>query len=100
MKIETPDILERINLDFEEDSAKIIDLLNPLIGKTDYISIDRVTRCILFLAKGDVEKLKFYVSAAISDARDVVFWAEYADHSNDSPLKVNDFSQPFQLRYR
>ena len=97
MKIEAPDILQRIKLDFEVDSVKIIYLLTPLIGTTQYIHIDHVMRCVLFLANGDVEKLKFYVSAAIGDPRDVVFWAEYTEHSNDSPIKVKDFSKPFQF---
>jgi hypothetical protein len=82
-------------LDYGHNSTETHDLLVPLIGMTQYINIDRAMRCVLFLAKGSVEKLKFYVNAALVDARDVVFWAEYTDHSKDNPLRVNDFSKPF-----
>lgn len=91
----TTDILNRIQTDFSENAEEAVALLSSLISKTYYINEDRVIRSVLFLAQKDFTKLKSYVKAALSDPRDVVFWAEYTNHDDKHPTKINDFDKPF-----
>jgi hypothetical protein len=37
----------------------------------------RITRCIIKLSNSDEEKLAHYIKVALSDWRDVIYWAEY-----------------------
>lgn len=91
----TTDILNRIQTDFKGNAAEATTLLSSLISKTGYINEDRVIRSVLFLAQGDFIKLKSHIKAALSDPRDVVFWAEYTNHQDKHPTKIYDFDKPF-----
>jgi len=71
------DISKRIKADFGEDSDKAFKALNDAVEIINYIETDRIIRCIIFLADGNVEALNKYIEAAIIDARDVMLWAEY-----------------------
>jgi hypothetical protein len=51
---------------------------------------DRVVRCILELAAGDIGRLRHFVEQAVKDYRDVIYWAEY-----DSRRRIHDFNRPF-----
>jgi hypothetical protein len=92
----TKDILNRIQTDFKENVEEATSLLGGLISKTSYINEDRVIRSVLFLAQKDITKLKSYIKAALSDPRDAVFWAEYTNHDDKHPTKINDFEKPFE----
>lgn len=90
------DILERINTDFGESANEAMKILIDAITKVDYLKTDRVTRCIIFLAKGNLTDLKKYIETATFDTRDVILWAEYEKISNDINYKrLRDFSRAF-----
>ena len=71
------DIITRIKADFGSDADKAMTALNEAIEKTDYLNSDRIIRCIVFLAEGNLSSLNEYISAAITDWRDIILWAEY-----------------------
>lgn len=90
------DIVTRINSDFGENASKATALLLDAITKVDYLKTDRVIRCIIYLAKGDLIDLNKYIETATFDTRDVMFWAEYNGTSgNESPKRVRDFNKTF-----
>ena len=91
------DILKQIELDFNEVADKAIEMLSDAISKTDYLKTDRVIRCIIFLAKGDLEKLRKFIDNAIFDTRDVMLWAEYEnlDSEEFNYKRVRNFNNTF-----
>lgn len=90
------DINARIRTDFEENSSKAMTMLLDAINKVEYLITDRVIRCIVFLAKGNLTDLNKYIETATFDPRDVVLWAEYEGlKENEKPKRVRDFNQTF-----
>ncbi len=83
-----PDIAAKIAMDFGEGSLAGVALaLAPLDeAKTG----PRIVRCVVFLANGDMSKLRHFVGQAVKDYRDVIYWAEY-----DPAGRTRDFNQPF-----
>ncbi len=53
---------------------------------------DRVIRCIVYVANGELKTAQRAVSQALTDWRDVIVWAEY-DNNFDTQLR--DLSVPF-----
>ena len=90
------DIITRINSDFGENANKAMTLLLNAINKVDYLKTDRVIRCIIFLAKGNLTDLNKYIETATFDTRDVMFWAEYVGTGeNEKPKRIRDFNKTF-----
>ncbi len=90
------DIIARINTDFGESANKATTMLSDAIIKVDYLKTDRVIRCIIFLAKGNLTDLDRYIEAATFDTRDVMLWAEYEGlKANENPKRVRDFNKTF-----
>jgi hypothetical protein len=90
------DIITRINADFGENVNKATIMLIDAITKVDYLKTDRVIRCIIFLAKGNLADLNKYIEAATFDTRDVMLWAEYEKLSGDLNFKrLRDFNNTF-----
>jgi hypothetical protein len=90
------DIITRINADFGESANKAITTLIDAINKVDYLKTDRVIRCIIFLAKGNLTDLNKYIETATFDTRDVMLWAEY-ERLNDRDFKrLRDFNKTFE----
>lgn len=90
------DIITRINSDFGENASKATTLLLDAINKVDYLKTDRVIRCIIYLAKGNLTDLNNYIETATLDTRDVMFWAEYVGTGeNEKPKRVRDFNKTF-----
>jgi len=90
------DIQQRIIHDFQDSSDKAIEILDKAISQTDYLRTDRVIRCIVFLANGDIDKLKKYIDNAIFDTRDVMFWAEYDNRDSfQNAKRIRDFNKTF-----
>ena len=90
------DINARIRTDFGENSNKATTMLLDAINKVDYLKTDRVIRCIIFLAKGNLTELNKYIETATFDTRDVMFWAEYVGiGENEKPKRVRDFNKAF-----
>ena len=90
------DIEVRIEEDFGEQSEQVRELLLSYLKTVDK-EADRVLRCIVFLANGSLDTLKEMIAAAQVDYRDVIFWAEYEDHSSKKPAQVRDFNKPFGM---
>jgi len=90
------DIQQRIKLDFKDSASNANELLSKAISETDYLKNDRVIRCIVFLAKGDLNKLEKYLKTAIIDTRDVMLWAEYEEQEGESNFKrIRNFNNTF-----
>lgn len=90
------DIQQRIKHDFNDSADKAIDILGNAILKTDYLKTDRVIRCIVFLANGDLNKLKKFIDNAILDTRDVMLWAEYEEQEGNFNFKrIRNFNKTF-----
>lgn len=91
------DISNRIHSDFKKSSNEATEILQKGVSKTDYLKSDRVIRCILFSADGNLTKLKQNIEYAIIDWRDVVFWAEYSNlEGNKTPKRIRDFNRTFK----
>lgn len=91
------DINEKIQTDFGENASKATTMLIDAINKVDYLKTDRVIRCIIFLAKGDLTDLNKYIETATFDTRDVMLWAEYEGlNENEKPKRVRDFNKNFE----
>jgi hypothetical protein len=83
-----PDVRRRIEQDFGLGALPgICDLLQPA---ADAQLDDRIVRCVLELAHGDIDLLRHCVEQAVKDYRDVIYWAEY-----DSERRIHDFSRAF-----
>lgn len=92
------DISQRIKHDFNDSAEKVFEILIDAISKTDYLKTDRIIRCVIFLSKGDIDKLEHNIAIAISDPRDVMLYAEY-ENLNDKDFKykrVRDFNKTFE----
>jgi hypothetical protein len=94
--INTPDIQNRINVDFGIHAGEVCNILSEAIAKTNYLNEKRTLRCILFLAEKDVSKLKDNILMATADPRDVMLCAEYENSgSSFNPKRLRDFNKPF-----
>ncbi|WP_194778652.1 hypothetical protein [Pararhodonellum marinum] len=90
------DINSKIQTDFGQNANKATTILIDAINKVDYLKTDRVIRCIIFLAKGDLTDLERYIETATFDTRDVMLWAEYEGlKENENPKRVRDFNKTF-----
>lgn len=90
------DINGRIHTDFGENANKATTMLIDAIKKVDYLKTDRVIRCIIFLAKGNLTDLHEYIEKATFDTRDVMLWAEYEGlKESENPKRVRDFNKTF-----
>ena len=68
------DIINKIITDFGIHSTKAFEILENVLLKTDHLNSDRLIRCIIFLAKGNMDDLNKYIKAAVIDPRDVMLW--------------------------
>lgn len=84
------DIRKRLEADFGPGGANgWATELERAAREIDGVDL-RVLRCAIFLAAGDVEKLRHNLEVAEQDWRDLIYWAEY-----DANGQVRDFHQPF-----
>jgi hypothetical protein len=83
-----PDILAQIEKDFGPHARRARQRLEAYSGPETL----RVLRCVLFLAKGEID---FLPDLIVTDYRDLIFWAEYVGHASPHPRKVRDFNEPF-----
>ncbi len=86
------DINSKIKQDF---GLKQFSVITTLLNLDKDLS-NRVLRCIIYLAKGNLEKLKHYTECANRDYRDVIYWAEYFEGEDKTkPRRVRNFNKPF-----
>ena len=83
----------KVNKDFEtpEEAALALSVLADFMDQNQELSSDRILRCIVFVANGDLNRLEKAIDLAREDYRDLIVWAEY-DEKNE---RVRDFSNPF-----
>ena len=89
------DILRRINRDFNDPpaAAQALGRLEEARGGAPDLFSDRVLRCAVFVAAGNLETLDRALALARIDARDLIVWAEY---DNDFETRKRDLTQPFR----
>lgn len=93
----TDDIVNRIKNDFGESANEASRILTEAQSKYDYLKSDRIIRCIVFLAKGDLTDLSKYIDSAVTDLREVIFWAEYTGITESkTPKRIRDFTKTFE----
>jgi hypothetical protein len=90
------DIVRKIVIDFGEYSNQAIKILDETIANTISLETDRLVRCIIFLAEGDLNELNKYVETAILDQRDIILWAEYDRTVKGVFKRLRDFNKPFE----
>jgi len=78
------DIEERIDKDFHENALKAKRMLADFEAKWKLSS--RISRCIVFMAQGDIYKMKDAIYKAEIDWRDVIQYAE---------SELFEFNKPF-----
>jgi hypothetical protein len=96
MPAETPlptDIRRRIAGDFgpADASALFVDIAARRTAEPKIFS-DRIIRCIVYVAGGDLETARRAIAMALADPRDLIVWAEY---DNKFDQQRRDLSAPF-----
>ena len=66
-------------------------VLADFVDQHQELSSDRILRCIVFVANGDLNRLEKAIDLAKTDYRDLIVLAEY-DEKNE---RVRDLSNPF-----
>ena len=90
------DILIQIEFQFDENYKAVLEILETELSKNDFLNSNRIIRCIIFLSKNSVEKLKENISLAIIDWRDIILLAEYENNERNEPILKRDFNKPFE----
>ena len=90
------DILIQIEFQFDENYKTVLEILETELSKNDFLNSNRIIRCIIFLSKNSVEKLKENISLAIIDWRDIILLAEYENNESNEPILKRDFNKPFE----
>ena len=86
------DIIARVEQDFSHHSGGVLQRLVTLHREDTRLFSERVLRCIVQAAGGDIARVDPAIELARHDPRDLVAAAEY-----DAEWKqVRDLSQPFQ----
>ncbi len=94
------DITDRIHEDFGERATEVTQILNDVTTENAHLKSDRIIRCLIFLAKGDIEDLANYIESATIDTRDIIFWAEYSGITESkTPTQIRDFTKTFDKAY-
>ncbi|MFC1745489.1 hypothetical protein ACFL35_15955 [Candidatus Riflebacteria bacterium] len=75
-------ILQKIQKEFHKEKwQEIIDLLNKYGSRPYHKEIERVQYDILLLSEEDISLVSHYVETALTDYRDILYWAEYYDNA-------------------
>jgi len=87
------DIWGKVNKDFEtpEEAALALSVMADFVDQNQELSSDRILRCIVLVADGDLNRLEKAINLAKTDYRDLIVWAEY-DEKNE---RVRDLTNPF-----
>jgi len=87
------DIIERLEWDFDdpEEAALATSVLKDFAEENQELSNERILRCIVFVARGDLNRLGEAIDLAKIDYRDLIVWAEY----DEKRERVRDLSVPF-----
>jgi hypothetical protein len=89
------DILAKIRGDFSGgETILVIDRLESLQQEDGQLFSDRIIRCILFVAAGQLTVVEQAIKQARTDYRDLIIWAEYDGHFG---VQHRDLSLPFTV---
>jgi hypothetical protein len=83
------DIHAKIARDFEGNAEAAAEMIATHL--IDNPTSDRVLRCVLFVASGNLSELAQCLKLAHLDYRDMIVAAEYNEHRK----QVRDFNNPF-----
>jgi len=92
------DISRKVQNDFQSTEeaelalAVLADFVDEFAGYYRRPPGDRLLRCIVYVAKGDLASLDKAINLATIDYRDMIVWAEY----DDDLQRVRDFNLPFE----
>lgn len=86
------DIYQKIQSDFGAHSPSVIQAFDELDAESKGLVSPRLIRALVYLAQGDLEKLKKAIALARKDWRDVLLQAEY---SYPETVRVRDFDKTF-----
>jgi hypothetical protein len=91
------DIRQRVAQDFGPEAAERIyrHLLERIPEGLANGTRPRHLRCILYLARGDEDRLAQYIALCLQDTRDVMLAAEYETDSKSKLVRKRDFAKPF-----
>lgn len=89
------DIIIEMKSKFKSDFNSVITILMDYLSKYEYLNSNRIIRCVVFLAKNDIESFKYYLESAKIDPRDVIWWAEYHSEGLVTNRRTRDFGKPF-----
>lgn len=84
------DIKTRIENDFAHSDER--NLVLKILSELQIEERERVIRCILFVANGDIDKLGKMEVLAKTDYRDVIMAGEYEKITDK---RLRDFNEPF-----
>lgn len=79
------DIENRIKMDFVNQAQEALELLRNFEQESNFGP--RVSRCIVHLSQGNMQKLKETIKQAQIDWRDVIYWAETITYEFNDPFK-------------
>ena len=84
------DIIEKIEQDFAEPEL-VLRILESVESKSGEVLPDRICRSMIYLARGDIERLTHYIELFFQDYRDLLWQAEY----EDPEVHKYDFNRTF-----
>lgn len=79
------------------DESAIIALLDTYGSEAHERERERVQLAIINLSEGDEDKLRYFLSVAKQDYRDVLFWSEHPEEAKiDTPEKKERVRKTFE----
>ena len=85
------DIYQKIERDFGNDLKLVIEQVEILDARSKGLIGDRMLRAMVFLAKGNIDRLKQVIQLGRTDYRDVLWQAEY----DCGEEQIYDFNKTF-----
>jgi hypothetical protein len=89
------DIVSEIQRQFGKDSSKAVKILEKAILRKDISETPRIARCIVFLSKGSIKKLRENIEINKIDWRDIIGSAEKDRTDLNSSDYLKNFNNPF-----
>ena len=88
------DIRHRIARDFRPaDARALLSNIAAQRAAAPDVFFDRVVRCVVYVANGDLPTAERAIAMALADWRDLIVWAEYDNKFAD---RLRDLSVPFE----
>jgi hypothetical protein len=90
------DIIKKIQQDFgsPDDAELVLSTLSDFVDRNPDLKSDRILRCILFVAEGNLDALGKAIDLARVDYRDLIMGAEYSEKDE----RIRDMNKPFPLK--